>query len=123
MKKWTAISMIMIGILVLSLWTLLLTSHQVPELKTEFWSIATHIIAETLMAILLIISGIKAIKDPLSNHKIIPFALGTLSYSLVNSSGYYLEKGEYFMVVVFTLLLLFAIYTLINQIKSPTSMK
>ena len=121
MKKFSAAFMIVIGLMVIALWIMLISTNQVPELETEFWSISTHITAEILMAFLLIAGGISMLKQSKKSMVLVPLSLGTLLYSIINSSGYYLEKGEYPFVILFAVLLLFTLTVLYQMFKSPDS--
>lgn len=108
---------IITGFGVLILWILLLATDQVAELDTTPYSILTHITAETLMALLLILSGILELREKKGAALLSLFALGTLAYSVINSSGYYLDRAEPAMPLMFLVLLILALLrlkTLIN---------
>jgi hypothetical protein len=50
--------MILVGIAMTGTWAMFLLTGQVPELQSEPWSIAMHLAAEFITALLLVIAGI-----------------------------------------------------------------
>ena len=110
MKKITGIYALVVGIAVLGLWALLLLTDQVPELETDPYSIALHLAAEGLMALLLLIGGIGVLKGKTWGRNLYTLATGFLLYSTVNSSGYYIQDGNIQMLVLFSVLLLSAVF-------------
>ncbi len=104
MKTAIGIYALVVGLGVLGLWTMLLLGGQVPELETEPASIATHMTAEGLMAVLLIASATGLfLKRRFAPHLML-LSSGMVIYSVINSSGYYLEQNNIGMVGMFALL-------------------
>ena len=104
---------IIIGIGIIGLWIMLLSTDQVPEIETALAEIIMHIIIEVMMGIMAIISGIFLIKGLKYYKELCLLTNGLLIYSVVNSSGYYLQSSNFAMVVMFVVILAFSIYTTI----------
>lgn len=87
-------------------WTLLLTAGKVPELDEGRRDIVFHIVSELATAALLVSAGVATI---VASHALWPrlislFAFGALAYTLLNSSGYYADRGDRAVVAMFALL-------------------
>jgi len=100
-----ALFSIAVGIGVLGMWTVSLVRHQVPELATKPWEIRTHITAETIMAVTAVAGGVSTLLDLPQGPAILMFGLGMIVYSIINSSGYYLQRRQPVPVVMFAVLL------------------
>ena len=103
------------------MWVFFLVTGSVPEFETEPIRITMHILAEVLTAILLIISGIGIIKQKSWAKMLTLLSLGMLIYTLIQSPGYFMETGEYIIVVMFAIMLLFAAYFAIKTIFNKKS--
>lgn len=97
---------LIIGLAIVGLWTVLLVSGQVPELITEPKSIYFHIVAELVMAGLLIVSGIGILSNKKWSMNLYKVSAGLLIYSVINSSGFYAQNGNLIMVAMFMVLLI-----------------
>lgn len=111
MKKVISIIYIIIGIGILGLWMMLLLTNQVPELETEPAAIILHIIIEVIMGVACIITGIVQLKKWQYRKETLLLTTGMVLYSVVNSSGYYINLNSYGMVVFFAFILLFSVYS------------
>jgi len=96
---------------------MLLTTGNVPELEIEPISIYFHIIAELLMGLLLLISGIGLLIKQKWGNLLFVLSNGLLIYSVINSSGYYGDKNEWAMVIVFMLILVLSVAFSLITIK------
>lgn len=85
---------VVVGLGMVGLWTMLLVTGQVPELESEPWSIALHLAAEFLTAIALLVSGYGLLRQRTWARGFYLFAAGMLFYTLVQSPGYYLDRGD-----------------------------
>lgn len=112
MKKFAGIYSLVIGFSIIILWSILLLSDQVPELTTEPASIYMHMAAELIMAIMMIVSGILLVKDQKNAIRSFTLSSGLLTYSVINSSGYYIENNNISMVIVFAVILIFTLVVL-----------
>lgn len=102
LKRASCIFSIFIGICMIGMWSMLLATGQVSELKTEPYRIAAHLFSELLTAGLLIIGGIAVLnKKPWGN--VLHFvSLGALLYSVFTAGGYYLQLGNVPMTLMFS---------------------
>ncbi len=98
-----------VGIGIIGLWTMLYVSKQIPELETEPAAIAFHIFIEIAMGVMAIITALSILKRKKSSLTLMLITSGMLMYSVVNSSGYYAETGEYGMIAMFGIIFLFTI--------------
>jgi len=110
MKKTIGIYSIILGISIIALWIVLLISNNVPEVQTEPISIIFHLCAELLMGLMLLISGISLIRKSKVGDILFLISSGMVIYSIINSSGYYGNSGEWSMVTVFILILLVTLF-------------
>lgn len=83
-----------VGLGMVGLWTMLLVTGQVPELESEPWSIGLHLAAEFLTAMALLVGGYGLLQQRRWARGTYLFAAGMLFYTLVQSPGYYLDRGE-----------------------------
>ena len=122
--KFSAIYALCVGVLMLVQWAFFLLTGNVPELETTPWSIAFHLAAEFLTAILLIISGMMLIRKHLLGKHIFLLAVGMVVYAMVNSAGYFAQSGDWIFVMMFGVLLVLAgisVYqVLVPKIPSTT---
>ena len=106
--KFSAIFAGCVGTLMLLQWAFFLLTGNVPELQTAPWSIAFHLAAEFLTAIMLIISGMMLIKSHRFAKQLFLLADGMVIYAMVNSAGYFAQSGDWIFVVMFGVLLTLA---------------
>ncbi|MEA3376149.1 MAG: hypothetical protein U9R72_08150 [Chloroflexota bacterium] len=97
---------IAVGILMLGQWTFFLASGQVPELQTEPFRIAFHLLAEGVTAIALIVSGISLVRRTSWARQAAFASLGMLTYTVLVSPGYFAELGQWPLVGMFGVLLI-----------------
>ncbi|MFO7742803.1 MAG: hypothetical protein R6X31_10880 [Anaerolineae bacterium] len=100
---------IAVGILMLGQWTFFLASGQVPELQTEPFRIAFHLLAEGVTAIALIVSGISLVRRTSWARQAAFASLGMLTYTVLVSPGYFAELGQWPLVGMFGVLLILAL--------------
>jgi len=100
---------IVVGVLMISQWTILLASKNVPELKTEPVRILFHIAGEYVTAGLLIFGGIGLLAGAKWGTPIYLFATGMLLYTVIVSPGYYAQKRVWAFVAMFALILILAL--------------
>jgi len=89
----------------LGLWIMLLSTNQVPELISEPYRITAHILAEIATAAFLFISGFGLFRKKTWGMKVFLFAQGALFYTLIASSGYYVQLGVLPIVAMFIILM------------------
>lgn len=98
---------IVVGASVVSLWTMLLVTRQVPQIAAGQRDIWFHLTAELLTALLLVVGGVLLLSDGDDTAGAVSaVALGALLYTTINSPGYYADRGETAMVGIFATLAL-----------------
>jgi len=94
-----------VGSLIILQWIFFVTTGSVPEIQTTPWAIGFHIMAELLLACVLLISGIATLRLKPWGEKVLLVALGMAIYSEINSPGYFAQLGQWALVAMFALLL------------------
>lgn len=100
---------IFIGISMLALWTMLIFTHQVPEFNSAPFTTITHITAESLTGIALVIAGVGLLKQRAWANRFYPLAAGMLLYAVVQAVGYYIDHINLIFVLLFVLMILFCL--------------
>lgn len=111
-----SIFLIAIGMLIIGMWTALLLSKKVEDLETNRWGMTFHILSEFLTGMLLIVAGTSSILDARWSTEVSLVALGMLMYTIINSSGYYAQKGEKAMVFMFAFLGVLTVIAIVSLI-------
>jgi len=106
---------IFVGISVISMWTIILLKQEVPEGKIEM---SYHLFSEFLMAVLCVVSGVLFLLNIRIAKLLNILALGMVIYSVLNAAGYYGEKGDIPMLVMFTILFLITAIAVFLNLKS-----
>ncbi len=114
-KNWLAIVFLFVGVSMLALWSMLVLTDQVVEFYTAPFTTITHITAESLTGIFLIIAGIALFRHNPWAKQFTPLAVGMLFYAVVQASGYYIDHNSPFFVVLFFLLILVCLYFIRQQ--------
>lgn len=98
--------LLVVGSAIASLWIVLVTTGQVPELEEGRVDIWFHLVAELATAAVLVAAGVMLLRRRRSGRILAAIAVGALAYTTVNSPGYYAESGDLAMVALFALLTL-----------------
>lgn len=96
----------------IGMWSMLFLSDQVPGLDSAQVEIKLHILTEMLTALMLIIGGLSVLMKRRHTELHI-ISQSMLLYDILNSSGYYIDKGETVMVFMFGVLLVGTVVSLI----------
>jgi hypothetical protein len=100
----------LMGVALLGLWGRLLFRSAIPELNAGLPSIRFHIVVELLTAAALLGSAIwLAVADSPTAHLAATASLGAIAYSTINSPGYYADRGNWTVVVMFGALTVIAL--------------
>lgn len=108
---------VFLGFCVTGMWVFLLTSTHIEEGKTEM---AFHLSSEFAMAFICLISGWQIIKKKSPGKLLGILGHGMLVYSVLNAAGYYGEKGEIPMLIMFMALFFLSVISLavlFNSVK------
>lgn len=111
MQRFVGWFQIVMGLGVAGLWVMLIVTDEVPEITAGQVDIWFHLAAELLMAGLLLAAGAAVLRSATAARVLSGVALGALTYSVVNSAGYYAEAGEWAAVAGFGVLLVLAVTT------------
>ena len=106
---------IFIGISVIAMWIMILLTENPAEGKTE---LSFHIFSEFLMALLCLVSGILLLKNKPKGRLLNILGLGMVIYSVINAAGYYGEKSETLMMIMFIVLLILTIIATLLSLDS-----
>ncbi len=109
---------IVVGLAMLGLWLMLYLKKQIPELQTEPYRIGFHLAGEALTALLLVIGGVSLLLGIPWGVWIYLIALGMLFYTAIVSPGYYAQKGEWTMVIMFAVILLLGLVSAVVVLSS-----
>lgn len=103
----------------LMLWGMLIATNQVVEWVTEPYRITAHIASELIVAVFLIAGGSLSLRKNKIGIVVQLIAMGMLMNSVLNAGGYYLQKGEIAMTIMFAVLLFITlIFIIYHMIKS-----
>jgi hypothetical protein len=96
---------IVVGLAIAGLWSVLLATHQVPELAEGRRDIVFHLGAEFLTALLLVGAGTAVLTTGTGAAPLLAaLAMGALLYTTINSAGHYADLGQWPMVAMFGVL-------------------
>ena len=109
---------VVVGLLMLGMWSFFLLTSQVPELQTEPYRISFHLAAEFTTAICLIIGGIYLIRNQPRAKPLYFIASGMVLYSLIVSPGYYAQQSQWGFVVMFIVLAALTIVSVVGLVHS-----
>lgn len=109
---------ILLGVSVLLMWIFILLNETIPEGKNEM---IFHLFSELLMAVLCIVSGMMLLKKGLQILNVAAHAM--VIYSVLNAAGYYSERNEFIMTVIFLILFIISLMILIIHFFSEHSVK
>ena len=106
-----------VGGLIIGQWSYFILSGSVPEFNTTPIEISMHISVEFLTALLLFISGNRLLKKKEDSGKWSLLAHGMLIYTIINSSGYFAQIGQWPLVLMFAVLLILSLVSVKRLIK------
>lgn len=115
MLKFKGIYSILIGACMIILWCMLLFTDQVNELTVEPYRIIAHLLSEFITAVMLIAGGIIIIRSKKDNI-LSNIALGALLYSVLTAGGYYLQKGDVVMILMFSIFTLITAFFIFDSV-------
>jgi len=96
---------VFLGVLVIAQWAVFLGTGSVPELTEAPREIAFHIAAELAMALVLLVGSVVLLRRQPWGKPVYLVGLGMAVYSMINSPGYFAERGEWPLVAMFVVLL------------------
>jgi hypothetical protein len=105
---------ILLGFSVIFLWTFILRPFDQQEGTIEM---GFHLMSEFLMACFCIVSGVKILLRHKESFLINSAAHGMVVYSVVNAAGYYGERGNWPMMVMFLFLFSFSFIVIVMNFR------
>jgi len=108
---------VLIGFFMIGFWIFAIRSGLVPA-EEKPWGIRFHLLSEFTTSILLIISGIASVLAIEWAKSISLLALGMLLYIVIYSPGYYLQKNNKPMVVMFISLIILTTLAILLTLMS-----
>lgn len=117
-ERIAAIYSIIVGISMLVMWVMFYAVWSIPELATEPAKILLHIAAEFATAIALLTAGWGLLNLKAWGHQVYLLATGALLYTIIQSSGYFLQTGEIVFVGMFALLFILTLLLLTKMVKT-----
>ena len=111
---------ILVGLLMAGQWIFFLASGQVPELQSEPWRIAFHLLAEGATALGLILGGTALLRRATWARPVYLVTTGMLLYSLIVSPGYFAQLGQWPLVGMFAALLFLTLVSLMKVMRAKS---
>ena len=105
---------LILGAVVIMFWTLILSRENVEEGDTEM---IFHLVSEMVMASLCVGSGLGLVNGLRRAIPINLIAHSMVIYSVLNAAGYYAEREELIMVLLFLILLVLSLAILLHMVK------
>lgn len=112
-----AVFAILVGLGMIGLWVVLLATGQVPELASEPARISLHLAAEFCTAIVLLVSGYLLLVRYPKADRVFLVGLGMLLYTVIQSSGYYIQLGQPEFVGMFAVLAVVSMFFVFEILK------
>lgn len=110
-----------VGTLIILQWFFFIATGSVPEFQTTPWAISFHMMAELLLALAFLISGIATLRRNPWGEKALLIALGMAIYSEINSPGYFAQLGQWALVAIFAILLFGALWSVVLLLSKDES--
>lgn len=115
--RFVTISSVVVGSLMIIQWIFFIATGNVPELSTTPVSIIFHISIEVITAGCLIVSGLLLRRSPAAFWGSC-YAQGMLGYTVINSSGYFAQLGQWVFLLMFSLVLAVSLTNLVMLSRS-----
>lgn len=96
---------ILVGSMMIGWWLLSYVRRQIPDLETEPYAIGFHLAGEFATAITMVIAGIGLWVDQSWGNWLFLVAAGMLTYTVIVSPGYFIQRGRWPLAIMFALLL------------------
>lgn len=100
----------------ISFWSYTVTSNIIPQ-EEKPWAITFHLFSEFSTAILLIVSGAGLWLNTSWSKYLALLALGMLLYIVIYSPGYYIQRNNMPMGIMFIILIVMTVAAIIGLLK------
>lgn len=108
---------VVVGAGMVGLWAVLYATGGIPELVTAPYEIGYHLAAELLTAFALLAAGVGLLRGVPWARRGYPVALGMLLYTVLNSAGYYAQRGDVAMVGMFAVLTVATLLAVVSYLR------
>ena len=119
-RKACSVFAISVGLLMIIMWAFFILAGMVPEFETKPAEIILHIIAELSTGIILLSAGVMTLRNSNAARWLYPLSIGMLLYTLVVSPGYYLQSGDFLIVIMFAALFILSLIFIYLFVKCRT---
>lgn len=109
LEKAPAIYSVVVGILMIGWWIVSYVTDSIPELRTEPIEFRFHMTAEITTATMLIIAGFGMLTNRKWGFRVYLLSVGMLLYTLIQTPGYFAQRGELALVPMFAALLVLTV--------------
>lgn len=117
MKRLAGIFSAVVGLSMIGMWFMFYAVWSIPELAVEPARIMAHIAAELVTAVMLLVGGWGLLANRSWGSKIYFLSTGALLYTMIQSPGYFIHTGDTGFVSMFAVLIVIAVFFLIQIIK------
>jgi len=111
---------IFLGISVITMWIMIFQTETPPEGRIE---LSFHLFSEFIMALLCLVSGILMLRNKPMSRFLNILGLGMVIYSVLNAAGYYGEKNEFPMMIMFIMLLILTTIAIFLNLEEKIATK
>ena len=119
-RKILAYYSIFLGLSVIAMWIMILLNGSLQEGNIE---LSFHLFSEFFMAFICVYSGILLLKQNQTGRLLNLTGLGMVIYSVLNAAGYYGERGDFSIMIMFTVLLILTITAISVNLTIPKETK
>jgi len=116
----SGIFQVLVGAGIWGIWILSYSKGSIPELQSEPYRIAMHLLAEAFTGFLLLLSGLVILLTGTKHHILFHVAMGTLLYTLIASPGYFAQHGQWSVVGLFLGMLVLTVAIILYQGRDLT---
>ncbi|HOO55882.1 MAG TPA: hypothetical protein PLN69_03600 [bacterium] len=120
-RKIASVYSILVGISMFATWIMFFAMGDVPGLDSEPVRTWFHIVAENMVGIALLAGGAGMWKEKRWGFMLYLVGMGMLLYAIVNSPGFYIERGDTYMIYVFSgsfiVAVIMAVLTFVKRVQ------
>jgi hypothetical protein len=104
---------IVVSVIICCQWGFFLATGSVPELDDSSRQIAFHLVAEFLMAVVLFLGSVGLLRGWRRAAAAYLVGAGMVVYSVMNSPGYFAQRGDWALVAMFLVLLVLTVAAIV----------
>ena len=119
-RKILAYYSIFLGLSVIAMWIMIQLNGSPQEGNIE---LSFHLFSEFFMAFICVYSGILLLKQNQTGRLLNLTGLGMVIYSVLNAAGYYGERGDFSIMIMFTVLMILTIIAISVNLTIPKETK